>query len=405
MNKIFYPKLINNFSSEVKILFDIFLKYKADSIRLVGGSVRDMLLKFEVKDFDFATVFLPEKILEILLENNIYAIPTGIKFGTITAVINHKHFEITTLRKDNENDGRYCKPEFIDDYFLDAARRDFTINALYLDNQGFVHDYFGGISDLENGVVKFIGEAERRIEEDFLRILRFFRFSAKYAKSIDNSSLEACIKNKQNIKSLSSERIKNEFFKIIENTENQKLLSILQIFENSDIAFEIFAHKLKIDNLKKLLKLENILAEKFSTRIKFAALFCGYCIDFKKDLTKLNFSNNEKKYFEFILKNIVDNSQFLDFVGLRKLLAFEQKDFIRDLYLLSAIKESFFDVVAINKFLDFIDKFILPKFPINGDDLIAKGFSGKNLGEQLLKIKQQWVESNFLATKDELLKL
>lgn len=140
-----YPELIKKLPTEVLQLFEVFLKdtkLGGDEIRLVGGCVRDMIANLEVKDFDFATKFLPEQVIEILTKNKIHAVPTGIKFGTITAVINKQHFEITTLRKDNQQDGRHCEPEFIDDYFFDAARRDFTMNALYLDNNGLVHDYF-----------------------------------------------------------------------------------------------------------------------------------------------------------------------------------------------------------------------------------------------------------------------
>ena len=159
-----YPNLIKNLPLEVQKIFEVFLRDKklgGDEIRLVGGCVRDMIAGLKVKDFDFATKFLPQQTMEILAQSNIHAVPTGIKFGTITAVINKQHFEITTLRKDSEHDGRHCEPEFIDDYFFDAARRDFTMNALYLDNQGVVHDYFDGILDLKANKVKFIGDASQ----------------------------------------------------------------------------------------------------------------------------------------------------------------------------------------------------------------------------------------------------
>ena len=184
-----HPKLVNNLPQEVKTLFEIF----GDDIRLVGGCVRDLLLKKPVNDFDFATKNTPQKTTEILERNKIRAVPTGVKFGTITAVINGQNFEITTLRKDNETDGRHCNPQFVDDYFFDAARRDFTINALYLDSTGLVTDYFDGNSDLKAKKVRFIGDAVKRIEEDYLRILRFFRFSCEYAVELDQKGLAACV--------------------------------------------------------------------------------------------------------------------------------------------------------------------------------------------------------------------
>jgi poly(A) polymerase len=213
------PELTKSFLAEVKILFQVF----NSEILLVGGCVRDLLLKKKIADFDFATKLRPNEIIKILEENNLKAIPTGIKFGTITAVVNHKNFEITTLRKDNETDGRHCDPEFIDDFELDAARRDFTVNALYLDEAGNIYDYFDGISDLNNQEIKFIYDANKRIEEDYLRILRFFRFSCKYAKKLDREGLTACILQKENLKKLSRERIRSEFLKIVGN-ENKEML-------------------------------------------------------------------------------------------------------------------------------------------------------------------------------------
>ena len=217
-------ELGKKFPSEVKKIFSIF----GDEIRLVGGSVRDLLLKKKVSDFDFATTYLPQEIEKILKKNKIKSVPTGKKFGTITAVINGKNFEITTLRKDNETDGRRCKPQFVDDFKLDAARRDFTINGLYSDAEGKIHDYFDGISDLKKGKVRFIGDAKKRIEEDFLRILRFFRFSCEYGKSLDQKGLAACISLKKNLKKLSRERIRQEFLKLIASSKKDRLIAIFK---------------------------------------------------------------------------------------------------------------------------------------------------------------------------------
>ena len=232
--KIFsYPQITKNFPSEVKKLFEIF----GEDIRLVGGSLRDLLLGKNMKDFDFATKFLPNEVIAILEKHQIKALETGIKFGTVTAVINHKNFEITTLRKDQNHQGRHCDVEFVADYLLDASRRDFTINALYLDCEGNIYDYFGGIDDLEKEKVKFIGNANSRIEEDFLRILRFFRFSCEYAKSLDKQGLEACTKQKENIKKLSRERIRQEFIKMFATSKTANLFKILAVMKKENRAF------------------------------------------------------------------------------------------------------------------------------------------------------------------------
>ncbi len=397
--KIFsYPELIKNFPAEVKLIFKIFLEQRPDAIRLVGGCVRDMLLGFKAKDFDFATKFLPQDTMRILQENNIHAVPTGIKFGTITAVINHQHFEITTLRKDSEHDGRHCEPEFIDDYFFDAARRDFTMNALYLDNKGVVHDYFDGISDLKNRKVKFIGDANERIQEDYLRILRFFRFSCRYAASLDREGLRECIANKNGIAQLSADRIRNEIFKTFEGSSNERLLWIFQEIENSQIGAEIFSAQFQITKLQKLFEIEKFVQIKFSDHLKFAALVFAPNINLQEILLRLNFSNNEKDYYNFIYKT----SLSLDFKALRQMLVFEKKEFVRDLFLL---KSDALNGDEIIKSLNYVDNFSLPIFPLSGDDLIAQNITGKKIGEVLLMAKKEWIESDFTLDKKSLLEI
>ncbi|HLD77256.1 MAG TPA: poly(A) polymerase, partial [Rickettsiales bacterium] len=290
----------NHFPFEVEKIFQIFNLEESDSIRLVGGCVRDLFLQKQIKDFDFACKFLPEKIIEILEKNNIRAVPTGIKYGTITAVINHKNFEITTLRKDVENDGRYPKTEFVDDYFLDASRRDFTINALYLDEEGKIYDYFDGIPDLQNQKVKFIGDANLRINEDFLRIFRFFRFSCFYAKNLDNQGFQACVKNKNGIKTLSSDRIRIEFFKTLESDDDKKLLEILTAIKDTKIADEIYLYDLEISDLENILNLARSLKIRLSSHIKFAFLILNQHKNLQEIFSRFNFSNDEKKYFSFL---------------------------------------------------------------------------------------------------------
>lgn len=378
-----HPELVKNLSPEVKKIFSIF----GDEIRLVGGSVRDLLLGREVSDFDFATTFLPDAVTKILEKNKINAVPTGVKFGTITAVINNKNYEITTLRKDRDCGGRSCEVEFVDDYFFDASRRDFTINALYLDSSGLVYDYFGGISDLEEQKVKFIGEALKRIEEDFLRILRFFRFSCDYARDLDCEGLNACILQKRNLKKLSRERIRQEFFKLISSQKKNRLISILKTLQSEGIAAEIFSSKLDISALKRLGEADY--------KLKIAALFLDKQIDSKIFFREICATNLEKKYFQFLLTT----SSNLDLSSIKQLLAFHDKKLILDFYLLNSAKKQ---LVAQNN-LQFIREFSLPKFPLDGKDVIAIGLSGRALGEAIKQAKKFWAENNFNPTKKVLL--
>lgn len=188
----------------------------ADEARFVGGAVRDTLLGIDVADVDIATVHAPETVLARLKAAGIRAVPTGLAHGTVTAIVGGQPVEVTTLRRDVETDGRHALVAFTDDWREDAARRDFTMNALYADPlTGRVHDYFGGLADLAAGRVRFIGDPLRRIAEDHLRILRFFRFHARFGDAIDGEGLEACVSRANDLMALSRERIAAELLKLL----------------------------------------------------------------------------------------------------------------------------------------------------------------------------------------------
>ena len=155
---------------------------KSNKLKFVGGCVRKLLNKEMVNDIDIATSLTPSELKNILIEKKVFFIETGIAHGTITVVINKIKFEITTLRKDVSTNGRHAKVEFISDWETDAKRRDFTINAIYADLEGEIYDPLDGLTDLKNGIVKFIGDPNKRIKEDYLRILRYFRFYTQYSK-------------------------------------------------------------------------------------------------------------------------------------------------------------------------------------------------------------------------------
>lgn len=187
------------------------------NVRFVGGCVRDALLKRPIKDIDIATPDPPERVLALLDDAGIHAIPTGIDHGTVTAVIGKAHYEITTLRVDVETFGRHARIEYTDDWRADASRRDFTMNALSADPEGRVYDPFDGIADMAAGRVRFVGEPEKRIEEDALRLLRFFRFHAHYGRGIamETRALNACYRMADRLKSLSGERVAGELVRLL----------------------------------------------------------------------------------------------------------------------------------------------------------------------------------------------
>ncbi len=188
----------------------------AGKARIVGGAVRDTLLGIETADIDLATPHDPRVVIQLLEAAGIKAVPTGIDHGTITAVSRDEVYEVTTLRRDVTTDGRRATVAFTDDWREDAARRDFTINALYADPAtGEIHDYFGGIADLEARHVRFIGDPYRRIAEDHLRILRFFRFLARFGDIADPDGLQACTERANDLMALSRERIANELLRLL----------------------------------------------------------------------------------------------------------------------------------------------------------------------------------------------
>lgn len=200
---------------ETRRLMAAFAEAGAEA-RFIGGCVRDAILKRQVKDIDIATPEPPQRVMELLDAAGIHVIPTGLSHGTVTAVIEHMHFEITTLRVDVETDGRRARVAFTDDWTQDAARRDFTINTMSCDLAGNVYDPYDGLEDLAKGYIRFVGHAETRITEDVLRLLRFFRFLAEYGRyPVNREALAACRKMAHRLPTLSGERVRGELFRIL----------------------------------------------------------------------------------------------------------------------------------------------------------------------------------------------
>ena len=202
---------------EAKTIFSHLNEIGEESVvRFVGGCVRKALCGEKIDDIDLATTLKPDEVKKKLNKEDIKVIDTGISHGTLTAIINKKKFEITTLRKDVSTDGRHANVEFTSNWKLDALRRDFTINAIYAEIDGRIFDPLDGISDLQNGKVKFVGSPEKRIQEDYLRILRYFRFFTQYSKmDYDQDTIRSIKKNINGLNKISNERIYDELKKIL----------------------------------------------------------------------------------------------------------------------------------------------------------------------------------------------
>ncbi|ASX28014.1 poly(A) polymerase [Rickettsia sp. MEAM1 (Bemisia tabaci)] len=363
---------------------------KKGEARLIGGSVRDALLGKDSYDIDIATNLLPNEVTSILSQAKIKTIPTGLKFGTITAILEKEQFQITTLRKDIECNGRHAKVVFTNDFAEDAERRDFTINALsYCHFKGKIYDYFNGFEDLKQQKVIFIRAAHQRIKEDYLRILRFFRFSSYYANRLDPEGFKACDELKSGLMSLSRERIKSEFDRIIVSSNSPEVLKAMFEIGILALIFSIQNYEIKIAEQAKSFNLE------LSTRY---ALLLYYQKDLNlKNFLDWKFSKHETiqilSILDFIHKNIINEFDI-------KKIWLEHKNYKE--YLLAASILEKIDYSQITKFINIYDSLERPKFPINGHDLLNINIEQKDIGEKLNYLKKIWIDQDFKPSKLEL---
>ena len=220
----------------------------------VGGCVRNYLQSKKIEDIDIATIFTPDEIKKKLQNSKFKIIDTGVEHGSVTVISENNKFELTTLRRDIRTDGRHAEIETIDNWKEDSKRRDFTINAIYLNKKGKIFDPQQGINDLNNKVVKFIGDPQTRIEEDFLRIIRFLRFSIQYNSVVEHTTVKAIKLKLNGIKNLSKERVLSELQKILKLENFFKLIDNKELLEIFCLVFPEFK---KIDRFKNLILIKN----------------------------------------------------------------------------------------------------------------------------------------------------
>jgi tRNA nucleotidyltransferase/poly(A) polymerase len=246
-----YPMKIEipeNFKNAISILK--LINHFGYQARLVGGCVRDAISGTIVNDIDIATTAFPDNIKDIAEAVGLSFAPTGLQHGTVTVTFNDESFEITTLRADVETDGRHAEVRFVEDWEVDASRRDFTFNALSMDSEGNIYDYFGGIQDLQNKKVVFIGNPEDRIQEDYLRILRFFRFCVKYQDfKIDQDVLDIISKHSKSLSMISKERIHSEIWKMNSMKLNKLNKLIFHHMNYTGVSKEIFGKELNYEKM------------------------------------------------------------------------------------------------------------------------------------------------------------
>ena len=374
---------------------------KSSNVRFVGGCVRKALCGEIIDDIDLATSLTPEEIKKKLAKENIKVIDTGISHGTITVIINKKKFEITTLRKDILTDGRHAKVEFTNSWEDDAARRDFTINAIYADIQGRIFDPQNGVSDLKNKKIKFIGNPEERIQEDYLRILRYFRFVTQYNKEGYDQDVIKVIKLHINgLNRISNERKFDELTKIL------KLKNIYFLFSNKisrEIVLNIFPQLQYYERLKIINNLDEKIKNEYQDYLILALLIVDQSNNYEYFCHKYKTSNSIKNKFKNISTNFenLKSKKFYLKDNIKKLIYKTSKEDVKDLLLFSMVLNSKIKKVDIIQLIQFIDTYKVPKFPISGEDLKKYGYeTGEILGKKLKTLEIKWIENNFIIEKE-----
>lgn len=369
------------------------LEVPGHTVRFVGGCVRDALIGKQATDIDIATSLVPEHIIRQLEQHYIKPIPTGIKHGTITALCKGKTIEITTLRKDVRCDGRHADVEFTSSWKEDAARRDFTINALSCNKEGEVFDYFDGISDLEQGKVKFVGNPEERIIEDSLRVLRFFRFSAYYAKGkMDPTMLAACEAQKERIEALAGERIQKEMFKLL---EAQNPEPVIRAMIKTNIIQTIALNPANTKTLERL-----IVQPCLDPIIRLASLIEPNETSIDRLVKRWKLSNKHKEILRILLLSPPPSST-MDQAAIRSYTRKHGKDITQAKLAFTQALEEHTDPKAWQSVKQEIAEWKIPTFPLTGNDIKAIGLpQGKALGEQLTKAEIWWEKNHYSPTKE-----
>ena len=389
---------------EIKKLFLAIENYSEDSeIRYVGGCVRKILNNEIVDDIDFAVNLKPEECSAALKENNIKFLEIGISHGTIIALIDSYKFEITSLRKDLITDGRHAKVAFTSDWQEDASRRDFTINAIFSDIHGNLYDPFDGKKDLEIGKIKFIGDADKRIKADYLRILRYIRFFLNYSKTEHNDKIRKIIKQNLNgISNISSERLLDEFKKLVISSSFLKLFKDPFCLELINLIFPQFKN---LDIFKNLNKFAEINVKKVDFILLISLMLIDNTDNVEYFLFKFNISSINKKRILFLNKfyNKEINKNYFSKNNLWKIFYYNGKQALFDLIYFEIFKSKKINKKLIALLEYFKDKEV-PVFPVKAVNLMEKYNipEGKQLGLKLKKIEEQWIKNDFTVLDNEI---
>jgi len=393
--------------TEVEKIFNAIESYSTNSgIRYVGGCVRKIINKEKVDDIDLAVNLNPTDVCVALKRANIKYYESGIEHGTITALISNNKFEITSLRKDVDTDGRHAKVEFSNNWKEDARRRDFTINSIYADIEGNLFDPFDGKKDIENGKVIFIGNIETRIKEDYLRVLRYIRFFLNYSKDKHDPKIIKIIKrNLSGVSNISSNRLLDEFQKLLKSQGFSKLTKDQDCLEIVNLIFP------QLKNISIFNKLNNFAKKNFF-KVDFIFLLSLLIIDGTDNVDyfiyKFNLSKKDQKRLLFLNKfnsEKVTSKTFLE-KNLNKIFYFNGREALMDVIYFKIFKSSKVDNRLI-KLIEIYKEKEVPVMPLKANILMEKYRvpEGRELGKKLKAIEEVWSNNNFQISEKEIQKI
>ena len=390
--------------TSVSQIFDIINSYSSTSeLRYVGGCIRKIINNENFDDIDLATNIDPSEVCSALEKSNIEFYESGIDHGTITAIIEDSKFEITSLREDILTDGRHAKVKFSNDWKIDASRRDFTINSIYSDKEGNLFDPHNGYDDIKKGKINFIGDPEKRVKEDYLRILRYLRFFINYSKHPhDPKIIKVLKKNLIGVSNLSKERLIDELKKILKPNVLESLSKDKIILE---ILVSIFPQLKYFSIFSKL----NTNLRKILSEADFIFIISLLIIDETDNVDYFIYKFNLSKKDQKRIKNITDfykkkiTSKTFTEKNLNLVFYYFGKETVMDILNYRILKINKLD----NNILALINKFKLktiPTMPFKADFLMSKyGIpEGKILGDKLKLIENKWIENNFQISEKQI---
>lgn len=361
------------------------LKAQSGGAKFVGGCVRNAVLGVPTTDLDIATIYPPEESMRLLEAAGFAVKPTGLAHGTVTAIHQGRHFEVTTLRRDVETDGRHAVVAYTDDWAEDAARRDFTMNALYMDLDGAVSDPMDGLRDARAGRVRFVGDPRERIAEDALRILRFFRFYAQYGRqALDPTGLDACRAGASLQARLSGERVRSELLKLLAAPGAGPAARAMT---DAGILSPLFSETPDIAALERLIALEDEGPAGRADPLRRLAVFLRPRAD--GALERLRFSNADRDRLTAMMENRLQVSAPPH--ALRAWLYRLGPERFTDAVLVTGAIEEL-AATEVSGALDVVGTWSAPRFPMRGADLIKLGLApGRRVGRILAEIEEKWI--------------